>query len=233
MVQQRLCEVLRAPERVSYAPGPSFRKLLERLDGNDTGAVEADASGAHSTGVRAGIREDLPREDLRGQRSRPSPRRGWRIASRSLWRPPGLAWAASFIAMVGITALVSSAYRWSEPRYTTRTDAVQERQQDVLHVALDRDLTIGEVEALLRTDGARVVEGPDASGIFGISPVRDAAPAPGSGAARAHSAHTRRGMRELAARLRADPRVRWVEPIDSATESGDPADAAAPQGRER
>src|SRR5215831_4732931 len=31
-VQRRLREALSAPERVTYAPGPSFRKLLDRLD---------------------------------------------------------------------------------------------------------------------------------------------------------------------------------------------------------
>ena len=28
-VQQRLCEALAVPDRVTYAPGPSFRKLLD------------------------------------------------------------------------------------------------------------------------------------------------------------------------------------------------------------
>ena len=32
-LQQRLCEVLTEPERVTYAPGPSFRKLMDRIDG--------------------------------------------------------------------------------------------------------------------------------------------------------------------------------------------------------
>ena len=32
-LQRRLCEVLTEPERVTYAPGPSFRKLMDRIDG--------------------------------------------------------------------------------------------------------------------------------------------------------------------------------------------------------
>src|ERR1700746_2934330 len=34
-LQQRLCEVLTEPERVTYAPGPSFRKLMDRIDGRE------------------------------------------------------------------------------------------------------------------------------------------------------------------------------------------------------
>ena len=185
-VQQRLCDALSAPERVTYAPGPSFRKLLERIDG---------------PGVQP------PRAESFSPRRRKS-------ASAALWRPPGLAWAASFIVMVAVTGLVATTYRWSEPRYQTRTDASDARRPEVLHIALDRDLTIGEVEELLRADGARVVEGPGTTGIFGVTPS-------------SRTAATGRQLLDLAARLRADPRVRWVEPID--TDDATP-DKSTPRG---
>jgi hypothetical protein len=77
----------------------------------------------------------------------------------------------------------------------------------VLEIAFDRSLPIGEAEQLLLSSGARVVEGPDASGVFGVAPAAPAA-APADSAAQ---------LRALADRLRADPRVRWIQPLpDSA-----------------
>src|SRR5262249_60153543 len=81
---------------------------------------------------------------------------------------------------------------------------------DVLHIAFVPSLPIAQVEELLRSTGARVVEGPGKTGIFGVSPV---VAAPGT----AHSGEVNsQQLRDLAARLRADPRVRWVEPLTGA-----------------
>ncbi len=192
-LQSRLCDALSAPERVTYAPGPSFRKLLDRLD-----APAAQAAGTETA------RTETARAEPTALRARKS-----RSAEATLWRPPGLAWAASFIVMVGMTALVASAYRWSEPRYTTRTDSGETSPRGVLHIAFDRGLSIGEVEEVLRASGARVVEGPDTTGIFGVSP------ASGAGPEGARRAVTSQQLIELSTRLRADPRIRWVEPVDA------------------
>jgi len=185
--QRALCDALSAPECVTYAPGPSFRKLLERIDGPGAQAPRgAEAAPA-------------PRGEAIALRGRSKTRSG----NASLWRPPGLAWAASFLAMVAMTAMVAVAYHWSEARYVTVLDPGTARPPQVLQVAFDRELTIGAVEELLRADGARVVEGPDTTGIFGIAPV-----------AHAGDRDLNRQLRRLATRLRADPRVRWVQPID-------------------
>ena len=37
-----------------------------------------------------------------------------RLGHVSLWRPPGLAWAASFLLLFGITGLIVQTYRWSQ-----------------------------------------------------------------------------------------------------------------------
>jgi hypothetical protein len=178
-VQRRLCDVLTEPERVTYAPGPSFRKLVERIDG------------------RAPVTPAEPR----------AARLRWFAARRSsLWRPPGLAWAASFLVLVGFVGLAATTYRWSQPRYGTYTSAAQ-TSSTVLHIAFVRSLSIDEVSDALRSAGARVIEGPDATGIFGVTPV---AAAPNAGDASA-------GLSALAGRLRADTRVRWVEPVSGAT----------------
>ena len=174
--QRVACQALAEPERVSYAPGPSFRKLMERIDGRQT------------------------RQD-----SRPRLRGHTLSAREALWRPPGLAWAAAFVLAVALGALAPLAYHWSKPLYATYT-AASRGTPNVLHVAFERSLSIGEVEELLQLAGARVVEGPGSSGILGVAPVagvtRDAA----------DNAITPQ-MRALAARLQADPRVRWVEPL--------------------
>jgi hypothetical protein len=83
----------------------------------------------------------------------------------------------------------------------------------VLHIAFVPSLSISEAGDALRSAGARVVEGPDASGIVGVAPV----------AASADTADANRQLQALAARLRTDARVRWVQPISGATP------AAAPQ----
>jgi hypothetical protein len=178
--QRLMCKALTEPDRVTYAPGPSFRKLLDRIDATTQRPREANKAAA-------------PRS------------RAARNASITLWRPPGLAWAASFVLAIGLAGIVSTVYRWSEPRYTTVTDAARVTP-NVLHIAFDHSLTIGEVEQLLRSDGAQVVEGPGSTGIFGVTSVAVA-----SGQATGPNAS--REMQVLSARLRADPRVRWVEPI--------------------
>jgi hypothetical protein len=184
-LQHRICGAFCEPDRVTYAPGPSFRKLMDRID----------------------------REEETADHSREAPRRERRLSSRplarslrrvSLWRPPGLAWAASFLVMVGATGMMLVAYHWSEPAYRTHTDTPA-TSPDVLHIALDRSVPIGEVEEVLRNSGARIVEGPDNAGVLGVTPV-------GVAAGRSSPAADAQ-LRALSKRLRKDPRVLWVQPL--------------------
>ena len=182
--QRLLCEAFTEPERVTHAPGPSFRKLMERIDGQSPAA-------AHPAAVPPGRRTP---------------------ALAGAWRPPGLAWAASFVLAIGCAALATATYQWAQKPYTTHTTATA-ATPGVLHVAFDRSLPLGELEELLRTAGARVVEGPDTMGIFAVAPAGEAIPATRSPA-------QRQDLRALAARLRADARVRWVEPLGATDEAG-------------
>ncbi len=197
LAAQRLIGVaLSEPDRVTYAPGPSFRKLMERID--DENARRASSRG----------------------RQKPAPATGrlsGRFAHVALWRPPGLAWAASFIAVFAITALVGTGYRWSEPLYRTHTDSPA-AQTHVLHIAFDRAVTIGDAQELLRTNGARIVEGPGNTGIFGVAPV-----------AASSAADASRQLQMISARLRADSRVLWVQPL---TEEAPPAVTREPASRQ-
>jgi hypothetical protein len=165
-VQRRICSTLSAPERVTYAPGPSFRKLLERIDGSPGRAERAP-------------------ETTRVRERRPA-----------AWRPPALAWAASVVAILGATFWVA-AERWSQPVYVTHTEN-HPRGAGVLHIAFAPAVSVDDASALLRAAGARVVEGPDATGVFGVALTTDRPEAQ---------------LWSLATRLRADPRVRWVEPL--------------------
>ncbi|HEY0766590.1 MAG TPA: zf-HC2 domain-containing protein [Steroidobacteraceae bacterium] len=179
--QRLMCQLLTEPDRVTYAPGPSLRKLMARIDGHALAAPRE---------VRTATRRSAP------------------SALAAAWRPPGLAWAASLVLAIGVAALATTAYRWSQPSYHTYSVDVP-ATPGVLHVAFDRSLPIGEMEDLLRSAGARVVEGPGTTGVFGIAPVSP----------------TSHEMQALAARLRTDARVRWVQPL---TEGAGPEGA---QGR--
>jgi hypothetical protein len=179
-LQRRMCQALAEPDRVTWAPGPSFRKLLDRIDGHADTAQRAPAVAAHPARVTSRV--------------------------RYAWRPPGLAWAASVVLSIGLAGVAATAYRWSQPLYSTHTSAASSAP-GVLHVAFDRTVPIGEVEDILHAAGAHLVTGPDASGVFGIAPLTAAtgdATAPATASA---------PMRALETRLRADTRVRWVEPL--------------------
>jgi anti-sigma factor RsiW len=185
-LQRLMCRALAEPDRVTYAPGPSLRKLMARIEG------------------RAELR---PAREARAARIR--------AASPALaaWRPPGLAWAASVLAVIGLAAATAATYHWSKPVYATLTAPAQSHAA-VLHLAFERSLPAGEAEELLRAAGARVVEGPDATGIFGVVPVTP-------GAAEGRS------LRALALRLQSDAHVRWVEPLAGADAPADTAQGSA------
>ena len=190
--QRLLCNVLTEPDRVTYAPGPSFRKLMDRIDGTAPPAL------------RTRERDQAPTAPVHRQIDR--------HRSLASWRPPGLAWAASFILAVGLGGIITTVYRSSQPLYKTHTEATHVAAS-VLHISFERSITVGEAEAALRSSGARVVEGPD-GGIFGIAPDTLAN-------GKATPERVRQEMRALAARLRTDPRVRWVEPVPADNTPGD------------
>lgn len=173
---------LSEPDTVIYAPGPSFRKLLARID-----------------------REEDP------ESQREAPRRTWtgnwlnRLGQVSLWRAPGPAWAASFLIVCASAGAAYTAYHWSRPAFRTATDATTD-SPNILHIALDRSLRMGEVEELLRDGGARIVEGPGNTGILGVVPANVIPGKTTAGIANQQ-------LRALSARLRSDPRVLWVQPL--------------------
>ena len=200
VLQRRFCIALTEPDRVTYAPGPSFRKLMDRIDG----AAEINGSTRTSSSTPAKSAERTHVTPLARQS-------GSRVR---LWRPPGLAWAAGFVLAIGLTGALTSMYESSQVNYKTVTDPVTSTP-NVLHIAFDRSVTVGEAEEALRSTGARIVEGPDSTGVFGVAPAvvatGDVVPE-----------HVSREMHLLSTRLRADPRVRWVEPVPGASSAAGP-----------
>jgi hypothetical protein len=206
-LQQLMCNAFTEPDRVTYAPGLSFRKLMDRID-NDSRTGDDEAS-------EESLRDRQPEGRSPGH---PALTRARRV---SLWRPPGLAWAASFLILFGLTGMMFTAYRWSAPVFHTKSDD-SVVTPNVLHIALDRSLPIGEVQELLRAGGARIVESPSNTGFLGVTPV-------GVIAGQTTEASANKQLRALSARLRADPRVLWVQPL---ADEGIPADLRAPDARE-
>ena len=190
-VQNELHAAFAEPDRVTYAPGPSFRKLMARID--------EDSRSARPVGRTrvAGAEPPLWR----------------RLGHVSLWRPPGLAWAASFLLVLGMTGMMVTTYRWSQPSYSTHTETPAVTP-NVLHIALDRALPIGDVEELLHANGARIVEGPGSTGVLGVTPVGVIVGQTSAGSAN-------KQLRALSARLRTDPRVLWVQPLADEGASGE------------
>jgi hypothetical protein len=228
-VQQRLCGAFTAPDCVVYAAGPSFRKLMARIDADDAGRVHAAADARDASGVdeldaiigtsATDVDTDAQHATARTLRSGTSqPVTQPRFNRFAMWRPPGLAWAASFLVLFGLTGVIGTAYHWSRPAYSTHTDAAAVTP-NVLHIAVDRALTVGDVEEILRTNGARIVEGPGSTGVLGVTPLGVV-----NGVTSAATANSR--LRQLAARLRGDSRVLWVQPL--ADESAGEAPGAAP-----
>jgi hypothetical protein len=216
-LQRLLCNALTEPDRVTYAPGPSFRKLMDRIDGTAPPAVAGrERAKTIVRNLEDRFRGGSPKE-WASPKERASPSR-----NGSLWRPPGLAWAASFVLMVGLTGIVSTLYRSSQPQYTTHTDSTP-AAANVVHIAFDRSVTIGEAEEVLRSAGARIVEGPDNTGIFGVTPG-------GRDAEKMSAQRASHEMRVLSARLRADPRIRWVQPVPADNNSPDDDTAMASRG---
>jgi hypothetical protein len=207
-VQHLMGNALNEPDRVTYAPGPSFRKLMDRIEGD-------------SSAGRAQTRKPAARPAGPTRRPLTVGALAARLGHVSLWRPPGLAWAASFLLLFGITGMMVTAYRWSQPLYTTHTD-VPAGNAAILHIALDPSLPVGEVEDLLRAGGARIVEGPHNTGELGVMPIDAVAGQTSAGS-------TNKQLRALSARLRTDPRVLWVQPLP---DEGVPADLRAPDAQE-
>jgi len=133
-----------------------------------------------------------------GRRSAPS-------ALAAAWRPPGLAWAASFVLAVGLAAFAPTPTA-GRSRATSPT---HERARHARRAArrLRAPLAAGRGNGGDAALGRRArVEGPGTTGIFGIAPLTGTA----LGSAQSGELSPQSRARGAPAR---DARVLWVEPL--------------------
>jgi hypothetical protein len=129
------------------------------------------------------------------------------------WMLPGLV-AASMVESVLIGVLAAAL--WSYPAASTSADAVAPLYRTLasgdttppaatVRVVFSLSMTVGQLQALLRRFGLRVIGGPSEAGVWSLAPVA------GSRQAAAAQAATAAAVK----RLRADSNVRFAEPIDA------------------
>jgi hypothetical protein len=137
--QRRLREVIRTEESIVLAPQTSLQKLMQRIE--DEPAVERADSRAPA--------------QLRSSRSR------W-----SRWLP-----IAAAVQGIAITALLGALWIESQetltaPRFTTLTSPGTLVRGSVLRVVFADNVTLDEVNEILRSIDAQVVAGPSEAGVY-------------------------------------------------------------------
>lgn len=171
-VQRRLRDAIRRSEApVVLAPQASFHKLMARID-----------------------EDERPREQ----------RTTARALLRTLKLPRTSRWLAIAACAQGILlAGVLGAGWWQArelgaPRFSTVTTPASTPRGPVIRIVFREDVTIAELNELLRSLDAHIVSGPTSAGVFTVQ--------------LASARRTDEQTETIAAQLRADPRVRFSEP---------------------
>lgn len=109
---------------------------------------------------------------------------------------------AVVVEAVGITALTAALYSRDAPRgaeYQTVTSSALAPSNGIIRAVFTPSLSVDELQHLLEKNGLKIVAGPTEAGVYTL-------------AAAAESAGSAHGESALAT-LRADPAVRFAEPI--------------------
>ena len=125
------------------------------------------------------------------------------------WRHWGVAWAAvATFEALALGALGMALWSKATPpplasssAYRTLSAAPAVSAVASIRIVLEPSTTIAQVQALLDRSGLRVVDGPSAAGVWSLA---------------ASSASGRAATDAALKSLRADPRVRFAEPLDIA-----------------
>lgn len=158
--QRQVYQAMHAEGPLLFAAEPSFHKLLPRL--------RSDLPGAGDLPARRSAR---PRTD--------STTRGARSAVRAT---APVRWLAA-AALIEALALGAGAYFWASasrtpaPAYFTLTSpAPSFRGGEQVHVIFKRDLSLGELQTLLHSVGAHIIDGPTDADVYtlGFPPQIDA-----------------------------------------------------------
>ena len=218
--------LMRSPAQVEPAPQAGWRRLKERLDDEDAAArmiaAERDATAARAdrhdtTAARADERDESATSPW--QRERTSTADNTTLGERAtgpavpssshVGRPSGpTRWllAAVVIQSIALAAIVSSmllSHEGGEPAAAYRTLASATAADGPrLRVVFAPSMTLAELQDLLRAHELVVVAGPSETGIFTLS-LRE----------RLAASHGAEAQSAVITRLRADARVRFVEPV--------------------
>lgn len=175
-LQRKLRELMRTDDAIVIAPQASLQKLMQRIDGVD------------------------PDERTETVSSVPEPSAG--RSSQGRRAPRWLAIAAGIQALA--IGLLLAALWWQSqaimtaPRYSTLTTAASAPEGPVIRIVFRNDVTIGEVNEIVRSLDAHIIAGPNSAGVYTLQLAREQ--------------RTSAAVERLAARLRDDERVLFSEP---------------------
>jgi anti-sigma factor RsiW len=167
--QRALRDAIRAEDAVVLAPQASFQKLMQRIDSDD---------------------QRRPVNEPASRMHRPARAPRW------------LAFAAGVQAFA-IAALLGTVWWQSEqirtaPRFSTLTAPSSAPEGPVIRIVFGEQVTVGEINDLLRSLQAHIVAGPNSAGVYTLQ--------------LGDPKHDSSDIEEIAAQLRTDPRVIFSEP---------------------
>jgi hypothetical protein len=171
--QRQLRDAMRADEAVVLAPQASFQKLMQRIDAED----------------------EAPRVDEKEAHVLPQLKRETRFPR---WLPIAAAVQAFAIAALLGTVWWQSEQMMTAPRFSTLTTPSSAPEGPVIRIVFGEQITVGEINDLLRSLQAHIVAGPNSAGVYTVQL---------AGAQRNAS-----DVEAIATQLRTDPRVIFSEP---------------------
>lgn len=181
----RMRTLLRSPGQVEHAPHGGLRKLMRRIDAAE-GLPQAP---------------ELPHADAWADPSTPGTRpvKQAQLAKGRVarWLSAAVVLQSMALVFLGALALRDSS-GGGEAAYRTLSTAQAETPHAALRVVFAPNMTLAEVQDLLRVNGLTIQAGPSEAGLFTLALLSQREPA-------AEQAAT-------LTRLRADPRVRFAEP---------------------
>jgi hypothetical protein len=172
-LQRRLRDAIRTDDAVVIAPQASFQKLMQRIDDEEAASESSDPNETQQT------------DKLR-----------W------LRRPHWLAIAAS-VQAVAIAVLLATMWSQSQalltaPRFSTLTTPSSVPRGPVIRVVFREQITIAELNELVRSIEAHIVAGPNSAGVYTLQLTG--------------GEQTSERVEKIAAQLRKDERILFSEP---------------------
>lgn len=173
--QRRLRELMRADESIVIAPQASFQKLMQRIEAEEESEIAEAPRAAKGTS---------------------------RSAARAARPPRWLAIAAGVQAVIIGLLLAVTWFQahalLTAPRFSTLTTPATVPQGPVIRVVFREEVTIGELNEIVRSLGAHIVAGPNSAGVYTLQLEGEQ--------------RTSKHVEQVAAQLRQDSRVLFSEP---------------------